>query len=107
MQFAGKFSTTVEVYGRKRFEPRCPKSKEDLLALTVAVERVANFPAIKGERCVLVLFVDYCNCPRNLSWLVLSIATTRALSRFFYKSFLFFDRGDSKFTRKLCQFDGH
>jgi hypothetical protein len=36
IQHAGEFSDESEdIFGRKRFEPRHPTSKEDLLALTV------------------------------------------------------------------------
>ena len=34
MQHAGDFSDESEIYGQKRFEPKYPTSKEDLLALT-------------------------------------------------------------------------
>jgi hypothetical protein len=52
---AGCFSDESKVWGKKRFEPRHPKSKEDLLALTALRLNTCN---LSGKQRTHVIFVD-------------------------------------------------
>jgi hypothetical protein len=101
IQRAGNFSDESEMWDGKRFEPRCPKSKEDLLALTALRLNGCNISGIQRRKMCThpFCFLD-CNCTRNLSiacfqlrarvhYLLSHVAST-ILSCFKFLKFVFF-----------------
>ena len=78
---AGDFSDESEIYGRKRFEPKYPTSKEDLLALTALRLNRCNLSGNQRRETNTLALIFRLHAPAlgiGL-WPVLSIASTRTL----------------------------
>ena len=110
-QHAGDFSDESKIYGRKRFEPKYPTSKEDLLALTALrlndcnISGNQNGERDKYARLVFRLQLHSESVKNCFNWehkhCLLSHPSHEVASSF-YNSF-FSNRSNSRITRELYQ----